>query len=112
MAYGCMGGDGQPQTQGAVFTRHVLFGEPLLDALDRPRWVLGRTWGAARTALRLESRVDGNVVDRLAAAGHDVEVLPEPYSDVMGHAGAAVAHPDSTCEAAHDPRADGGAAGV
>jgi oxamate amidohydrolase len=30
----------------------------------------------------------------------------------MGHAGAAVLHPDGTCEGAHDPRADGGAAGV
>jgi gamma-glutamyltranspeptidase len=112
MAYGCMGGDGQPQTQGAVFTRHVDFNEPLDVALDRPRWVLGRTWGAPRTALRLESRVDGNLIDRLAAAGHDVEVLSEPYSDVMGHAGAVVLHPDGSCEGAHDPRADGGAAGV
>jgi gamma-glutamyltranspeptidase/glutathione hydrolase len=112
MAYGCMGGDGQPQTQGAVFTRYVNFREPLFDALDRPRWVLGRTWGAARTALRLEQRFDGNLIDALVAAGHDVEVLPEPYSDVMGHAGAAVLHPDGSCEAAHDPRADGGAAGV
>ncbi len=55
MAYGCMGGDGQPQTQSAVFTRHVQFGEPLLEAIDRPRWVLGRTWGAPRTALRMEA---------------------------------------------------------
>jgi hypothetical protein len=30
----------------------------------------------------------------------------------MGHAGAAVLHSDGTSEAAHDPRADGGAAGV
>jgi gamma-glutamyltranspeptidase len=112
MAYGCMGGDGQPQTQGAVFTRYVDFREPLLDALDRPRWVLGRTWGQPRTALRLESRFDGNLIDRLAAASHDVEVLAEPYSDVMGHAGAVVLHKDGTCEGAHDPRADGGAAGV
>jgi gamma-glutamyltranspeptidase/glutathione hydrolase len=112
MAYGCMGGDGQPQTQGAVFTRHVVFGEPLAEALDRPRWVLGRTWGAARTALRLEPRFDGNLIDTLAAAGHDIDMLAEPYSDVMGHAGAAVLHPDGTCEGAHDPRADGGAAGV
>lgn len=112
MAYGCMGGDGQPQTQGAVFTRYVTFREPLAEALDRPRWVLGRTWGAARTALRLESRFDGNLIDALAAAGHDVDVLPEPYSDVMGHAGAVVLHADGTCEGGHDPRADGGAAGV
>jgi gamma-glutamyltranspeptidase len=112
MAYGCMGGDGQPQTQGAVFTRYVSFDEPLDVALDRPRWVLGRTWGAPRTALRLESRIDGNLIDRLSAAGHDVGILSEPYSDVMGHAGAVVLHPDGSCEGAHDPRADGGAAGA
>jgi len=112
IAYGTMGGDGQPQTQGALFTRHVAFREPLAEALDRPRWVLGKTWGQPRNALRLESRFDGNLVDALIAAGHDVEVLDDPYSDVMGHAGAAVLHPDGTCEGAHDPRADGGAAGV
>jgi oxamate amidohydrolase len=112
MAYGCMGGDGQPQTQAALFTRHIVFRESLEEAIDRPRWVLGRTWGASRTTLRLEPRFDGNLIDALASAGHDVDVLDEPYSDVMGHAGAALLHPDGTCEAAHDPRADGGAAGV
>jgi gamma-glutamyltranspeptidase len=112
MAYGCMGGDGQPQTQAALFTRHVQFRQPLADAIDRPRWVLGRTWGSPRTTLRLEPRFDGNLIDALAAAGHDIEVLSDPYSDVMGHAGAAVLHADGTSEGAHDPRADGGAAGV
>jgi len=112
IAYGCMGGDGQPQTQSALFTRYVQFGQPLDEAIDRPRWVLGRTWGSPRTTLRLEPRFDGNLIDALAAAGHDVEVLPEPYSDVMGHAGAVVLHPDGSLEGAHDPRADGGAAGV
>jgi len=112
IAYGCMGGDGQPQTQSAVFTRYVDFREPLPEALDRPRWVLGRTWGAARTTLRLEPRFDGSVVEALAAAGHDIDLLTEPHSDVMGHAGAVVLHPDGTCEGAHDPRADGGAAGI
>jgi gamma-glutamyltranspeptidase/glutathione hydrolase len=106
-----MGGDGQPQTQSALFTRHVLFGEPLAAAIDRPRWVLGRTWGASRSSLRLEPRFDGNLIDALVAAGHDVEILEDSYSDVMGHAGAVVLHPDGGCEGAHDPRADGGAAG-
>ena len=77
MAYGCMGGDGQPQTQSALFTRYVTFREPLADAIDRPRWVLGRTWGAARTALRLEPRFDGNLIEALANAGHEVEVLDD-----------------------------------
>jgi gamma-glutamyltranspeptidase/glutathione hydrolase len=112
MAYGTMGGDGQPQTQGAVFTRHVMFREPLADAIDRPRWLLGRTWGSPQTALRLESRFDGNLIDALVSAGHDVDVLSEPYSDAMGHAGAVVLHPDGSLEGAHDPRADGGAAGM
>jgi oxamate amidohydrolase len=112
MAYGAMGGDGQPQTQSAVFTRHVLFGQPLAEAIDRPRWLLGRNWGEARAALRLESRFDGDLAVALVAAGHDVDFLPEAYSDVMGHAGAVVWHPGGTLEGAHDPRADGGAAGV
>jgi gamma-glutamyltranspeptidase/glutathione hydrolase len=112
IAYGTMGGDGQPQSQAALFTRHVLFRQPLDRALDAPRWLLGRTWGSPHTNLRMEARFDGNLIDRMLAAGHDVEVLPEAYSDTMGHAGAVVLHPDGTLEGGHDPRADGGAAGV
>ena len=46
----------------------------------------------------MESRFDGNLVDRLMSAGHDVEVLAEAYSDTMGHAGAVVLHPNGTLE--------------
>ncbi len=112
IAYGAMGGDGQPQSQAAVFTRHVTFRQPLEAALDAPRWLLGRTWGSTITNLRMESRFDGNLIDRLMEAGHDVQVLGEAYSDTMGHAGAVVLHPDGTLEGGHDARADGGAAGV
>jgi gamma-glutamyltranspeptidase len=112
IAYGTMGGDGQPQTQSALFTRHVTFRQPLDRAIEAPRWLLGRTWGSTHTNLRLESRFDGNLIERLLSAGHDVAVLPDAYSDLMGHAGAVVLHPDGTLEGAHDPRADGGAAGV
>jgi gamma-glutamyltranspeptidase/glutathione hydrolase len=111
MAYGTMGGEGQPQTQAMVFARHVLHRQPLDRALSAPRWLLGRTWGSVKTNLRLEQRFDGNLVERLLSAGHDVEVVPEDYSDTMGHAGAAILRADGTLEAGHDPRADGGAAG-
>ena len=47
MAYGTMGGDAQPQIQAALFTRHVAYRQPLDEALDRPRWFVGRTWGSA-----------------------------------------------------------------
>jgi gamma-glutamyltranspeptidase/glutathione hydrolase len=112
MAYGTMGGDAQPQIQAELFTRHVLYRQPLADALDRPRFLIGRTWGSAHGHLLLEPRFDGNLIDRLAAAGHDVDVLGMPYAETMGHAGAIVLHPDGSLEGGHDPRADGGAAGV
>ena len=112
IAYGAMGGDGQPQSQAMIFSRHILHRQPLDKAIDAPRWLLGRTWGSDVTNLRMESRFDGHLIDRLMSAGHDVEVLSEPYSDTMGHAGAVVIHPNGTLEGAHDPRADGGAAGI
>ncbi len=112
MAYGTMGGDGQPQTQAMLFSRHVLFGQPLAQALDAPRWLLGRTWGSTVTNLRMEARFDGNLIERLRSAGHDIDVVADGYSDTMGHAGAVVLHPNGTLEGGHDPRADGGAAGV
>ncbi len=112
MAYGTMGGDGQPQTQGMVVSRHVMFRQPLEEAIAAPRWLLGRTWGSTHTNLRMESRFDGNLIDRLLSAGHDVEVLSDDFSDTMGHAGAVVLHPDGSLEGAHDPRADPGAFGV
>ncbi len=112
MAYGTMGGDGQPQSQAALFTRHVTYKQPLDKALDAPRWLLGRTWGSTQTNLRMENRFDGHLIDRLMSAGHDVAVLDQGYSDTMGHAGAVIFHPNGTLEGGHDPRADGGAAGV
>ncbi len=112
IAYGTMGGDGQPQSQAMIFSRHVLHVQSLDKAIDAPRWLLGRTWGSDVTNLRMESRFDGHLIDRLMSAGHDVDVLSEPYSDTMGHAGAVVIHPNGTLEGAHDPRADGGAAGL
>lgn len=112
MAYGTMGGEGQPQTQSAVFSRHVLFGVPLGEAIARPRWLLGRTWGDVETRLRLEPRFDDEVVERLKLVGHDLALVPDAYSDTMGHAGAVVLHPGGRIEGAHDPRSDGGAAGV
>jgi gamma-glutamyltranspeptidase/glutathione hydrolase len=111
MAYGTMGGDAQPQIQAALFTRHVLYGQPLDQALDRPRWFVGRTWGSAHGNVLVESRFDGHLLERLASAGHQVDVTA-PYAGNMGHAGAVVLHANGTLEGAHDPRADGGAVGL
>jgi len=110
MVYGAMGGDGQPQTQAALFTRYVRYGQDLQQAVTAPRWVLGRTWGDPVTALRVESRFPPAVIERLQAAGHEVALIAD-FDDLVGHAGAVVRHPSGVIEGAADPRADGIAAG-
>jgi gamma-glutamyltranspeptidase len=112
MAYGATCCDGQPQTQATVFTRYALFNEPLERAIDAPRWLLGRTSADGDVRLHMEAGLADNLIDRLMGAGHDIELLPQSHSDVMGHAGVVLLHPDGTREAAHDPRAEGGAAGI
>ncbi|MGM0826065.1 MAG: gamma-glutamyltransferase family protein [Pseudomonadota bacterium] len=112
MVYGTMGGEGQPQTQAAVFSRYAFHHMPLQQAVSAPRWLLGRTWGESSMNLKLEDRFDDDLVAALKTAGHDVEVLDEPFSDSMGHAGGIVHHSDGLIESAHDPRSNGGAASV
>lgn len=106
MVYGNMGGDGQPQSQSAVFSRYALFGQPLQQAVSAPRWLLGKTWGQESTTLKFENRFDPQVLTQLKAMGHDVEVLAD-YSDTMGHAGAIVRQTDGLYLGAADPRSDG-----
>lgn len=110
MPFGTMGGEGQPQTQVAVFTRYARLGQALQQAVSAPRWLLGRTWGDVSTTLKLENRFDAALVAQLSAAGHQVEVLNEGFSDTMGHAGALVRHAHGLIEGAADPRSDGAVA--
>lgn len=106
MAYGTMGGEGQPQTQAAIFSRYAQFGMPLQEAITQPRWLLGKTWGDDTTSLKLEANFDASLTEALKAAGHQVETIPA-FSSLVGHAGAVVQHPDGMIEAANDPRSDG-----
>ena len=106
MAYGTMGGDGQPQTQCAVFTRTSLYGLDPQDAISRPRWLLGRTWGQTSDTLKLESRFDPRVVSELRAMGHDVEVIGA-WDETVGHAGCIVRGADGILRGGWDPRSDG-----
>jgi oxamate amidohydrolase len=111
MVYGSMGGDGQPQFQAQVFTRHARFGMELGDAIAAPRWRFGRTWGSETVELAMENRFDPDLVAALERAGHAVLVLGEGYSDGMGHAGAIVRRADRRVFGASDPRSDGAAVG-
>ncbi|MFP1730725.1 gamma-glutamyltransferase family protein [Lonsdalea quercina] len=110
MVYGSMGGDGQPQTQAALFIRHVVQGLPLQQAIAAPRWLLGRTWGQTSDSLKLEDRFTAATVDTLRTLGHEVEMLPD-FSESVGHAGAIVRHTNGMLEGAFDPRSNGSALG-
>jgi gamma-glutamyltranspeptidase/glutathione hydrolase len=104
-----MGGEGQPQTQAAVFTRYARFGVGLHDAVSAPRWLLGRTWGEESMSLKFEDRFDPSLYEAMRAAGHQVEILA-PFTSTMGHAGALVRSTDGMIEGASDPRSDGAVA--
>jgi gamma-glutamyltranspeptidase/glutathione hydrolase len=109
LVYGNMGGDGQPQTQSAVFTRCAVFGMSPQAAVAAPRWLLGRTWGETSDTLKLESRFDPGVVAELRERGHAVELLA-PFDEVVGHAGAIVRGANGVLRGGSDPRSDGGVA--
>jgi len=110
MTYGAMGGDGQPQTQCAVFTRIADHGHAVQAAIAAPRWLLGRTWGQASDTLKLESRFDSALVAELRRRGHDTEVV-SAFDEIMGHAGAIKRSAGGVLEGGYDPRSDGTVAG-
>ena len=80
---GTMGGEGQPQTLVAVTTRVVDLGLDVQSAVEAPRWVYGRTWGAPTRALSIEGRFGDAVAADLARRGHAVRVL-DSWSDTAG----------------------------
>lgn len=108
LVFGTMGGDGQPQTQAAVFTRYADYGQRLDRAIAAPRWVLGRTWGDQSDNLKLEARFDPALVAELRRRGHSIALLTA-FDETVGHAGAVLRHPDGRLEGAADPRSDGAA---
>jgi gamma-glutamyltranspeptidase/glutathione hydrolase len=109
MAYGTMGGEGQPQTQATLFSRYAWQELSLGQAIAQPRWLLGRTWGENTTSLKIEEGFDMALYEALAKAGHVVERV-SPTNSMMGHAGAIVVG-EGWFEGASDPRCDGAAAG-
>jgi oxamate amidohydrolase len=110
MVYGAMGGDGQPQTQAAIFSRAIWFEQPLQLAVSAPRWLLGRTWGQTSDTLKLENRIPAATISDLKRRGHEIELLGA-YDETTGHAGAIIRQGNGVLEGAADPRSDGCVAG-
>lgn len=111
MAYGTMGGEGQPQTQAAMLTRMIDFGYDVQQAIEAPRWLMGRTWGAASSSLWLEARISDEVVRSLRLRGQAVSMVTQ-WDGTMGHAQAIRIDPETGFfEGGADPRGDGAAMG-
>ena len=106
ISYGTMGGEGQPQTQAALFSRYVYHNFPLDKAINEGRWLLGRTWGDVSHNLKIEEDFAADVAEDLIGRGHDLVVV-DARSEMMGHAGAVVQLANNETISATDPRSDG-----
>ncbi|GJL82518.1 MAG: gamma-glutamyltranspeptidase [marine bacterium B5-7] len=106
MVYGTMGGEGQPQTQSAMWWRYVVEGLDAVSAVNAPRWLLGRTWGDESTSLKLERGLSVEIGETMNERGHD-PVLIDDRNDLMGHAGLISIGSDGHLEVASDHRSDG-----
>ena len=111
LAFGTMGGEGQPQTQAALLTRILDFGMNVQEAIEAPRWLFGRTWGQESRTLKLEGRIPDGVADELLNRGHAVEMMQD-WAQTMGHAQAIwIDHEQGMLHGGADPRGDGLAVG-
>lgn len=111
LVYGTMGGEGQPQTQTMLVTRIIDYNMSVQAAIEAPRFLYGRTWGASSNTLKVENRVSEQVREALSEQGHDIEVLAD-FTDIMGHAGAIYIDPQTNVKfGGADPRGDGAAIG-
>jgi gamma-glutamyltranspeptidase len=111
MAFGSMGGEGQPQSQAALVTRIVDYGYDVQQAIEAPRWLMGRTWGTRSRNMSLEGRISDEVVRELKRRGQPVQMVTD-WNDNMGHANVIrVDREQGFLEGGADPRGDGAALG-
>lgn len=111
LAYGTMGGEGQPQTQAAMLTRLVDFGYDVQQAIEAPRWLMGRTWGMESRDLWLEARISDETARELRLRGQPVKMVGG-WDGTLGHAQAIrVDRDNGMFEGGADPRGDGAAMG-
>ena len=66
--------EGQPQTQAALRTRTIDFGFNMQQAIEAPRWLMGRAWGTVSRDLVLESRIPEEVIRELRLRGRPVRI--------------------------------------
>ncbi|HEY1610795.1 MAG TPA: gamma-glutamyltransferase family protein [Paraburkholderia sp.] len=109
MSFGVMGGDMQPQGHLQTVVRMLDYGQQPQAACDAPRWKVNRDF-----TLDVESTMDPASAPGLAALGHTIKSIDDPYMDFGS--GQFIwrldrSEPDRGYVAASDSRRDGLAAG-
>jgi gamma-glutamyltranspeptidase/glutathione hydrolase len=106
---GCMGGDGQVQTQLQLLVDMIDAGLDPQQAVSRPRWYLDRADEAGLQVL-VEEGIEAEILQGLRQRGHRVSVLG-PAEEIMGHAQVIAIEPSGALVGAADRRSDGQAIG-
>jgi gamma-glutamyltranspeptidase/glutathione hydrolase len=104
--FGTQGGDGQPQTQMVLATQLIDYRLPIDQALQTPRFLLGRSFFDSTDNLKLEGDMSATTIEGLATLGHEVEIIPA-LSPMTGHAGIIAIDAQGRRSAMHDPRGEG-----
>jgi gamma-glutamyltranspeptidase / glutathione hydrolase len=113
VAFGAMGGDGQPQTMVQLVQGLVDDGLDPQAAVDRPRFVVEtEAAGMPLGPVSIESDgVDAAIEAALVSRGHEVSIV-EAKTPLMGWAQMIRRRADGSYEGGADPRADSLAAGL
>ncbi|WP_186309134.1 gamma-glutamyltransferase family protein [Pseudomonas oryzihabitans] len=76
MSFGVMGGDMQPQGHVQTLVRMLDYGQQPQAACDAPRWKVNRD-----SSVDLEASMNASAVEGLAALGHRLKSVEDPYMD-------------------------------
>ena len=106
-----MGGDGQAMFHTQILTNVLDYGLEIQEAIERPRFFLGRLEPSdASDLVRLESRVPVPVREALVGRGHNILPVSDWFSQ-EGQAHAVAILKDGVLRGGADPRGDGAAVG-
>jgi gamma-glutamyltranspeptidase/glutathione hydrolase len=104
IGFGIMGGWNQSQAHAQFVANVVDFGMNIQAALDAPRFTK-MTFGGRD--VQMEPRIPLATRDQLTQWGHQIRVLPVPYSGVVGGGQAVQSDASGVHQGASSPRKDG-----
>ena len=111
LGFATMGGNGQAMFHLQVLTNVFDYGLDIQEAIERPRFLIGAFLpDESAEMIRVESRVDADVLNGLRRLGHPITAVPELFYRV-GQAHGVMVHAGGVLSGGADPRGDGMALG-